>query len=60
MDLLGGGHDLSDVRCLPPASRQGSSATGSMRRCSGAAAWDPREMSAVGKISAMWQKVQPI
>jgi hypothetical protein len=45
---------------LPAASRQGRSGSGSVRRSSGAAASDPREMIAVGKISAMWQKVQPI
>ena len=43
----------------PSASRQLRSANGVMRRESGTARSDPREIVAVGKISAIWQNVQP-
>ena len=43
----------------PSASRQPRSVSGVMRRGEAAAASDPREIGAVGKISAIWQKVQP-
>jgi hypothetical protein len=49
-------HDRADRGRLPSASRQPMSANGVMRRVRRASGPDPREISAVGKISAMLQK----